>query len=90
MRRGRWVLLSGGFSEPSLFRVPGLGYWRDLSFSLPGDLGDIPVKTDIIPMAIYFAVEAGKMETATFWVVIITALGFSTILWLNWWRKHNL
>ncbi|MBD7909460.1 molybdate ABC transporter permease subunit [Sporosarcina gallistercoris] len=52
--------------------------------------GYIPGKTDTIPMAIYFAVEAGKMEKATFWVVIITALGFSTILWLNWWSKRNL
>ncbi|WP_134705174.1 molybdate ABC transporter permease subunit [Ammoniphilus sp. YIM 78166] len=52
--------------------------------------GNIPGKTDTIPIAIYFAVEAGHMEKATFWVVIIVALGFSTILWLNWWTKRNL
>lgn len=52
--------------------------------------GYIPGKTDTIPMAIYFAVEAGQMEKASFWVIIITALGFSTILWLTWWSKRNL
>jgi len=51
--------------------------------------GYIPGKTNTIPMTIYFAVEAGHMETATFWVVFIIALGFSTILWLNWWSKLN-
>lgn len=52
--------------------------------------GYIPGKTDTIPMAIYFAVEAGQMEKAAFWVIIIVALGFSTILWLNWWSKRNM
>ena len=52
--------------------------------------GYIPGKTDTIPMAIYFAVESGQMEKATFWVVIIVALGFSTIMWLNWWSKRNI
>ncbi|WP_339250163.1 molybdate ABC transporter permease subunit [Sporosarcina sp. FSL W8-0480] len=52
--------------------------------------GFIPGKTDTIPMAIYFAVESGQMEQATFWVVIIVALGFSTIMWLNWWSKRNM
>nr|WP_269136010.1 molybdate ABC transporter permease subunit [Sporosarcina cyprini] len=52
--------------------------------------GYIPGKTDTIPMAIYFAVESGHMEKATFWVIIIVALGFSTITWLNWWSKRNM
>ncbi|MFD1203735.1 molybdate ABC transporter permease subunit [Sporosarcina contaminans] len=52
--------------------------------------GYIPGKTDTIPMAIYFAVESGQMEKATFWVVIIVALGFSTIMWLNWWSRRSL
>ncbi|RXT05254.1 molybdate ABC transporter permease subunit [Ammoniphilus sp. CFH 90114] len=52
--------------------------------------GNIPGKTDTIPIAIYFAVEAGQMEKATFWVTIIVALGFSTIMWLNWWTKRNI
>lgn len=52
--------------------------------------GYIPGKTDTIPMAIYFAVEAGDMQTATFWVIIVVALGFSSILWLSWWSNRNL
>lgn len=52
--------------------------------------GYIPGKTDTIPMAIYFAVESGQMEKASFWVVIIVALGFSMIMWLNWWSRRNL
>ncbi len=52
--------------------------------------GYIPNVTDTIPLAIYFAVESGNMEMATFWVVIIIALGFSAILWLNWWSKRSM
>lgn len=52
--------------------------------------GYIPNKTDTIPMAIYFAVESGQTEIAKFWVIIIVALGFSTIMWLNWWSKRNI
>lgn len=52
--------------------------------------GFIPGVTDTIPLAIYFAVESGDMDMATFWVIIIVALGFSAILWLNWWSKRSL
>ncbi len=52
--------------------------------------GYIPGKTDTLPIAIYFAVENGNMDQASFWVTIIIALGFSTIMWLNWWSKRNL
>ncbi|UOR10730.1 molybdate ABC transporter permease subunit [Halobacillus amylolyticus] len=52
--------------------------------------GYIPGETNTIPLAIYFAVEAGRMEQARFWVLIIVALGFSSILWLNWWSKRNI
>jgi len=51
--------------------------------------GYIPGKTDTIPLAIYFAVEAGEQHIAQFWVIIITVLGFSAIMWLNWWSKRN-
>ncbi|HEY4599824.1 MAG TPA: molybdate ABC transporter permease subunit [Cerasibacillus sp.] len=52
--------------------------------------GYIPNVTDTIPLAIYFAVESGNMEMATFWVIIIVSLGFSAILWLNWWSKRHM
>src|SRR5699024_6328525 len=52
--------------------------------------GYIPNVTDTIPIAIYFAVEAGDMSTAKIWVVTILALGFFAILWLNWWSARNM
>ncbi len=52
--------------------------------------GYIPGQTDTIPLAIYFAVESGRMEQAKMWVLIIVALGFSSTLWLNWWTKRNI
>lgn len=94
-----------GASEWKVFRTvtfplawPGLLAGLVLSFARGlGEFGAtlmlagyIPGKTDTIPMAIYFAVESGHMEKATFWVVIIVALGFSTIMWLNWWSRRNM
>lgn len=46
--------------------------------------GYLPGKTDTIPLAIYFAVESGHSEQVTFWVLVVTAIGFSGILWLNY------
>lgn len=51
--------------------------------------GYIPNVTDTIPLAIYFAVESGDLDRAKFWVIVIVLLGFSAILWLNWWSKRN-
>ncbi len=52
--------------------------------------GYIPNVTDTIPLAIYFAVESGDMDTAKVWVMTIVALGFFAILWLNWWSARNM
>lgn len=52
--------------------------------------GNIPGRTDTMPLAIYSAVEAGRMEEAAFWAVIIVALGFSTVLWVNGWSRRNM
>src|SRR5699024_2468785 len=52
--------------------------------------GFIPNVTDTIPLAIYFAVESGDTQLATFWVAIIVSLGFFAILWLNWWSRKNM
>lgn len=52
--------------------------------------GYIPGETDTMSLVIYFAVQNGDMDKATFWVVIIVALGLSTIMWLNWWSKRNI
>lgn len=52
--------------------------------------GYIKGVTDTIPLAIYFAVDSGNMEQAKLWVGIIVALGFTAILWLNWWSRRNM
>ncbi|GAA4700571.1 molybdate ABC transporter permease subunit [Brevibacillus fulvus] len=51
--------------------------------------GYIPGKTDTLPVAIYFAVESGQTEKASFWVIIIVSLGLSATLWLNWWSNRT-
>lgn len=52
--------------------------------------GYIPNKTDTIPLAIYFAVESGNTDKAIFWVISMLLIGFSAILWLNWWSGRNI
>lgn len=52
--------------------------------------GYIPNVTDTIPLAIYFAVESGNMKMASLWVAIIVILGFTAMLWLNWWSRRNM
>ncbi|MFC4558465.1 molybdate ABC transporter permease subunit [Virgibacillus kekensis] len=52
--------------------------------------GYIPDQTGTIPLAIYFAVESGNMDAAIFWVIGIIAVGFTAILWLNWWSGRNI
>lgn len=52
--------------------------------------GYIPGQTDTIPMAIYFAVEAGDMNKAKHWVILIVILGFAAIYWLNWWSTRRM
>jgi molybdate transport system permease protein len=51
--------------------------------------GYIPNVTDTIPLAIYFAVESGNTGLAQFWVIVMVVLGFSLVLWLNWWNTRN-
>lgn len=51
--------------------------------------GYIPGVTETVPLAIYFAYEAGDMEKALFWVLIISSLGVAAITWVNYWRKKN-
>lgn len=52
--------------------------------------GYIPGQTNTITLAIYFAVDSGNTREAIFWVVSIIAVGFSAILWLNWWSGRNI
>lgn len=49
--------------------------------------GNIPGKTQTIPLAIYFAVERGDKLTANTLVVIISVFCFFLILWVNRWKQ---
>jgi molybdate transport system permease protein len=51
--------------------------------------GNIPGKTQTIPTAIYFAVEAGRTETANTLVLIMTLFSFALIFGLNAWLKKT-
>lgn len=45
--------------------------------------GNIPGRTQTIPVAIYFASEGGDMKTALLWVLIIVGISFAVILAMN-------
>jgi len=45
--------------------------------------GNIPGKTQTIPLAIYFAAEAHDLTLAGLYVIIISVLTFALIFWLN-------
>ena len=47
--------------------------------------GNIPGKTQTMPLAIFFAVESGDMNKAILWVLIIVAISFVMIFLLNYW-----
>ena len=47
--------------------------------------GNIPGKTQTMPVAIFFAVESGDMNKAILWVLIIVAISFVMIFLLNYW-----
>lgn len=51
--------------------------------------GNIPGQTQTIPLAIYFAVEAGDNATARTLVTIITIFSFAVIFWVNRWARRK-
>ena len=52
--------------------------------------GNIPGRTQTMPMAIFSAVEAGDTRIALLWVTLIVALSLAIIRLLNWERKEQL
>jgi molybdate ABC transporter permease protein len=48
--------------------------------------GNIPGETQTIPMAIYFAVEAGEMQVAWFWSLIILGISLVGLTGVNVWQ----
>jgi len=51
--------------------------------------GNIPGKTQTIPLAIFIAVESGDMVTAIFWSGIIIILSLSMVFILNQWSLNT-
>jgi molybdate ABC transporter permease protein len=76
--------------------VPGILAGTTLSFARAlGEFGatlmlagNIPGQTQTIPMAIFFAVEAGAMNEAWLWVLVIMIISLSGIVLVNLWQTH--
>ncbi|MDX2231358.1 MAG: molybdate ABC transporter permease subunit [Leptolyngbyaceae cyanobacterium bins.349] len=51
--------------------------------------GNIPGQTQTMPMAIYFAVEAGAMNEAWFWVAMIMLMSLSGLFAMNFWQSRQ-
>jgi len=51
--------------------------------------GNIPGKTQTIPVAIYFAVQAGEMDKALYWVAIVLCISLTSLILLNFWKKYQ-
>src|SRR4028118_1489340 len=51
--------------------------------------GNIPGQTQTIPMAIFFAAEAGDMGQALVWVLIILAISLGVISGVNFWSESQ-
>jgi len=49
--------------------------------------GNIPGQTQTIPMAIYFAVEAGAMNEAWVWSLVIMGISLTAIVAANFWQE---
>lgn len=52
--------------------------------------GNIPGKTQTVPLAIYTATESGNIQTALVLVTIMTVISFAVIFWVNRWSKCRL
>jgi molybdate transport system permease protein len=51
--------------------------------------GNIPGKTQTIPLAIYFAVETGDNTLARNLVLVITGMSVTALFWLNLWLRKK-
>lgn len=52
--------------------------------------GNIPGKTQTIPIAVYFAVEAGDYQAAIPLVSAVVVFSLGLISWLDWWSKTRV
>ena len=51
--------------------------------------GNIPGRTQTIPIAIFFATEAGEMNKAYLWVIIIFSISLFFIVLINYWTQYE-
>jgi molybdate transport system permease protein len=51
--------------------------------------GNIPGKTQTIPIAIFFAAEGGEINQALGWVLIIVAISLAATISLNYWSNSQ-
>ncbi len=51
--------------------------------------GNIPGQTQTIPMAIYFAVEAGATNEAWFWAVLILLISLTGVMTVSFWQDQR-
>lgn len=76
--------------------VPGLLAGTTLAFARAlGEFGatlmlagNIPGQTQTMPMAIYFAVEAGDLGLAWLWAIAIMTLSLSGLILVNLWQRY--
>jgi len=47
--------------------------------------GDIPGRTETIPIAVYFAVEANEMQRAAIWCFLDVGISLSLLAGLYYW-----
>jgi molybdate transport system permease protein len=90
-----------GASEPEVFwyialplAIPGIIGGTVLAFARAlGEFGatlmlagNIPGQTQTIPMAIYFAVEAGNTEEGWFWAIVILGVSLLGVVAIDRWK----
>ncbi len=96
-----WAAKTLGMSEPKIFLKlmipqawPGILAGAVLSFARGlGEFGatlmiagNIPGRTQTIPIAIYYATAAGDMRTAGIWVAVITGISCVVLAGMNYWE----
>ncbi|MBD2234755.1 molybdate ABC transporter permease subunit [Phormidium tenue] len=77
--------------------LPGIGAGTALAFTRAlGEFGatlmlagNIPGKTQTLPMAIFFAVEAGAFREAALWTGVILAISLSGLMLMNRWQSKG-
>ena len=76
---------------------PGIGAATILAFARAlGEFGattmvsgNIPGRTQTIPVAIYFAAEGGDMNKSLIWVIIIVFISMVMIVLMNYWTDYQ-